>query len=426
MTTIACVFCDKCGNVSAVNQHIRSFLDASRTGRHTRNSEHHPLEIVQAFYHQTAQRQAGFVAATPADRLAVLAEFAQHATHHLTSDAEAVRWRKRDFYPRRAAWWARQVTLVLGMYCAAGRSPQLLAAHVRTVVDTAVRESLLNIEDDEDDPALASTVPKTHAAGFSPLLGLPGTAGVFVPPPPPPQTECTTQYTGSQQGNRLGKDCAITNKLTRKWVNNLGTMEQDHARGASAGKIQQRKRGNPPAAAAARSSEYVTISDDELDLDAHGHQPMPTGPRLQSTKRGRAPAGPRSVSSTVSRSHTVAAKARSVSDSAVRKPLDVSAADCDSDSDSDGMGAFVLLHVTGLTNSVQTIPIPFGTSVDAALALALRFAPRGVRENRMPVRFVGHEGSEWCGDWPAWRWEQLMTLAMTEKVELGLRLVMIE
>lgn len=439
MNTLGCCFCDKFGNVSALNQHVRSFLDASRTGRHMRGSDHHNIEIVQAFYNLTAQRQDEFIESTSTDRLAVLNEFARHITKHLKSDTETAQWKRRDFYPRRAAWWARQITIVLDMYCASGRLPQLLSAHVQNVIQQSIAESLMNVDDDDDDerdnrPRIAATLPQKLTTGLSDLFALPGVSGVFMPAPPAPQTDLTMQYSGSQHGNRLGKASSI-NKLTRKWINNLSTIENATAKGASTPKIHLRKRGGITAnyagagGAGSRSTEYVTISDEEQDDELAADQGDNHMLRMQQVgNRGPPTATRRAFSSTLPGSRTTAGKsARSVSDGViasssgtVTKMLDLA------DAEPDGMSPFVLLHVTGLTNTVQSIAIPFAASLDGALALAIRFAPRVVRENNLPVRFVGHEGSEWGGDWPEWRWEQLMTLAKSQKVELGLRLIMAE
>lgn len=401
MTTLGCVFCEKHGNVSALNQHIRSYLDASRTGRHTRGSEHHNMEIVQAFYTLTAKRQAEFISATSTDRLAVLTEFASNITKHLTSDAETEQWRKRDFYPRRATWWARQITVVLDMYRASGRLPQLLAAHVKNIIDKSIAESLLNIDDDDDDdhPALPKKVQATRAQ----LLAMGGTSRAFMPAP---QTDQTMQYTGSQSGNRHAMDSSIMNKPTRRWTNNLSPSDTATAEP----KLHVRKRQNTPFnyAREARSTEYVTISDEDQDeLDPEDRRPV--------SKTARA------VSSSLSSTRLIARPAtRSASDSAAIALPELHS------SAPDGFRPWLTLHVTGLSNTVQEIPIPKWTTLDEALDLAVGFAPRVVRESKLPVRFYGDLGTEWEGDWPGWRWDQIMAVAQTQKVVVALRLVLVE
>lgn len=402
MNVLGCVFCEKVGNVSAVNQHVRSFLDASRTGRQTRGSDHHNMEIVQAFYSLTASRQSEFIQDTSVDRLAVLNEFAKSITKHLKSDAEATKWRKRNFYPRRASWWARQITVVLEMYCASGRLPQLLSAHVKNIIDKSITESLLTADDDDDDDDeldLASLIPRKLEAGRAQLHAMASASGAFMPAP---QNDMTMQYTGSQRGTRHGMESTITNKPTRKWINNVSPSDN----ASREPKIQLRKRGNPTCreTSVARSTEYVTISDEEQD-DAR--------------KRGKTSSTARAASSTITGSRSLVRKEpRSASDGAVMAPLRVA--------ELDGMAPFLVLHVTGLTNAVNTIPISFGTTLDQALDLAVRFAPRFVRENNLPVRFVGDPGARWGVDWPEWRWDQVMTVAMSQKVEVAVRLIMVE
>lgn len=431
MNTIGCVFCEKVGNVSALNQHIRSFQDASRTSRHARGSDHHNMEIVQAFYSLTAKRQPEFIQATSVDRLTVLNEFASSITKHLKSDAEADKWRKRDFYPRRANWWARQITVVLEMYRASGRLPQLLSAHVKNIIDKSITESLLNADeddnDDDDEPHFAARVPRKLDAGRSQLLAMASASGAFMPAP---QNDLTMQYTGSQHGTRLGMDANITNKPTRKWFNNLSPADNAAAGPSSEPKIYLRKRGSNPTFnnaredSISRSTEYVTISDEEQDDhdDDQASRRMTPPPTIQPSKRGKTTATARASSSTLPASRITAAKdPRSVSGGALLSsgpPLRAASPD--------GMAPFLLLHVTGLTNTVHTIPISYGTTMDQALALALRFAPRVVRENNVPVRFFGDPGSHWEGDWPECRWDSVMDSAMTQRVEVFLRLIMLE
>lgn len=425
MSTIGCVFCGKVGNVSCVNQHIRSFQDASRTSRHARGSDHHHIEIVQAFYSQTAKPQPEFIQATSADRLAVLNEFASSITKHLKSDSEAEKWRKRDFYPRRATWWGRQITIVQDMYCASGRHPQLLSAHVKNIIDNSITESLLNADDadnDDDEPHLSAHIPRKLDAGRSQLLAMASASGAFMPAP---QNDLNMQYTGSQHGSRIEMDANITNKPTKRWFNNLSTADNNAAAGPSSGpKIHLRKRGNSTfdntrAGSTSRSTEYVTISDEEQD--DHDYDQAGTPPAsIQPSKRGKNTATGRAASSTVPSSRITAKEARSVSDGAVLSSRPQRAAS------PDGMAPFLILHVTGLTNTVNTIPISYGTTMDQALALALRFAPRVVRENNVPVTFFGDTGSHWEGDWPECRWDSVMDSAMTQRVEVSLRLIMLE
>lgn len=184
-----------------------------------------------------------------------------------------------------------------------------------------------------------------------------GGSGSFMPAP---QTDLTMQYTGSQRGNRLAMDNTIVNKPMRKWINNLSQPDSDIIYES---KIQLRKRANTTfhdarEGSISRSTEFVTISDEEPNDEEGLRMTPPPGPRTN--KRGKTTATGRAASSTLPGSRIAAAKdVRSVSDGAA-----ISSGTKVRGPEPDGMAPFVVLRVVGLTNTVQTIPIAYGTTLD--------------------------------------------------------------
>lgn len=360
MNTVGCIFCEKTGNVGNINQHLRNYFDASRTGRVSRGADHHNLELIQTLYHLTATAQPSLVRTTSTDRFAVLTAFATRLTHRLASDAAVHAWRHRDYFARRAAWWGREVDTVLALYTASGRIPDLLAAHVGTIVERAGADSLLH-----DDPP--SPVAR-RGLGRSQTVALAGPAKTQAP-----RSELNMQYTGSQHGTGLVMDSAM-----RNWT----------SRGEPAIAVRKRAGG------AVRSTRYVTISDDDDDEEA--------------------PAAKRTASSGTPAANAHVAAFRSFSDSAMNAKKD------------DGMAPFLALQVRGLTNKLATLPVAYGASLAGALRMAVERAPSVVRESGARVAFVGDAGSEWEGEWPEWRWDEVMSEAEKRRVKIVLRLVLVE
>lgn len=382
MGTMGCVFCSKTGTPGNVNQHIRSFLDSARSNRTARLAAHHDLELVQSFYHLTASPQHDLVTETSVDRLAVLTAFASRLTKRLSSDAAADDWKERDFYARRGTWWAREVNTVLAMYQASGRIPELLAAHVANIVDKSITDSLRDLDRPDTappQPRIARSQVVTKAASTSALM------------PSAPRTEMTMQYSGSIHANDITFD-----NPRRMWINTIGDRNRS-----------QNER---------EELAYVTISDDE------------SPPPIRLSKRVAGSSTHRSASfAAASNAPTTAAPpaSRSVSDSAVLLSRSGTPHEAANDTlDTEDMAPFLTLRVRGLTNKLATLPIAYGTTLQKALRMAVALAPAHVRMHSVPVAFEGECG-EWEGEWPEWRWEQVMAEAERRCVVVEVRLVMV-
>lgn len=67
--------------------------------------------------------------------------------------------------------------------------------------------------------------------------------------------------------------------------------------------------------------------------------------------------------------------------------------------------SFLTLNVTGICGRAQPIAIHFGTTLDEALAMAVKLVPVWLQKNCRAFCFEGLDGGMWSGAWPERRWD---------------------
>lgn len=376
--TLGCVFCDMTGSVSATNQHVRSFHKAVLIGRKSRTRAYHHLAISHAFEH-LINPQPSLTNSVSPERLAVLLAFAKHATRELTA-AEVPAWGRRDYQLHRTAWWDREVDVAIVRYRGSAYDEDLLDMHVKRVVDGSIEDCYYGPP--THGPSASNT---TNARGGSGLVTISGGGG----------SNLTMQGDGSNHRYKHGN---------RSSAYSIGQGDS----------IDRRT--------------YINISDEDEDEDNDDDLYAPPPNTLSIPKRGtsstRAPrtvsnsAGgvrPQTTHSTRSVSAgpsfpTVAEKPPPPPPTAAEKPL-----------------PFLTLNVCGINNRVQTLEIDYGASLDEAIAKAVEYAPLGLRALGLAAFcFEGRSGGVWAGEWPAWRWDEMMVDAESNELDVEVRLVCVQ
>lgn len=371
--TLGCVFCDMTGCVSATNQHVRSFHQAITLGRKSRTRNFHHTDISHAFEH-LHRAQPALVNTVSPERLAVLTAFANLATRELTPD-EVAAWSRRDYQLHGTDWWDRAVDAAVRMYRASGYDDDLLAMHVKRVVDESIEDCYYTPPAPLRPPmapaAVSRTATGTSAKGGSGLVTISGGGG----------SNLTMQGSGSnhryKHGNR-STACSIGQGDSIDRRTYISISDEDHG-------------------------------DDGDDDDDDLYAPAPPK-SLYVTKRGPTTTSARAVSAgNVRPQPTLSTRAVSAGATfpSADKPL-----------------PFLTLQVCGLNNRVNVVEIDFGTTLAEAVAKAVEHAPLALR--RLGVRAFAFEGTAegvWAGMWPEWRWKQLMENAESEELVVQLRLV---
>lgn len=404
MSSIACLFCVKTGPPSAVNQHLREYIDIADSERNSKSLRYHNIDIILAFINSSKSCAKLANNQNSADRIIVLKEFASHITKHLKSNKELTAWEQRNVSSRTSIWWEKKVARVLEAYLEMGRDPEYLTRFVGNIVARSIRESLKDV--DEDDSENDSDIPRlqlaANAAGGS-QIGAPRVLAVSSAGNdnvPTANVELTMQYSGAQVGKRNQmRTGALGNGNNR-------AMRNDPGEGPS--------NSRPTRAAARRNDDSIfNISDDDEAGSPPGNGKITVG------KRGQEPSA-RSVSAQIPLSRVPSSKpvrAASQGDASTSKRT--------APRHHTLMAPFLRLDVYGLDNKMNQIPIAYGTSLKQAITKALAFAPTIIRNNNIPVRFEGEEKSVWAGEWTDNRWEEAMEQAKSQPVQIVLRLVLV-
>lgn len=166
-----CVFCEASGTFSAINQHIRNINQhirnihqPTRTNRQSRKQYIHSPEIVRAVAHATTPEPA-FTNEVSPERIKVLSALAKLVVRQLTGEIDVAAWGKRNIRKYSAEWWAEQVDTAVLRFRDSGSNHDVLGAHLRSVVENAVDNSLR-----PRDEALPRAVrDRWSSAGTSPL-----------------------------------------------------------------------------------------------------------------------------------------------------------------------------------------------------------------------------------------------------------------
>lgn len=367
--SVGCLFCDMVGSVSTVNQHIKSFHKSASTERKSRLGKYHHLGISEAFDY-LVKDQRKLVQLVSAERLSVLMAFASQATVPLGCDAAVQEWTTREYTLHGADWWDRQVDIAVEKFLSSAHDEDVLEAHVKKVIG----ESIEN--------ATYERVPVGRNQSREPPAR-PRRGGLF--------------SIAGGAGSTLNMQGDKSTQRNQSAANQI-------AQGDSIG----------------QNRDIILVDDDDDEDDEDELYAPPPPKRLVAKQRGAGTMPVRSVSSSASSTtqrqpEPAAAPRRVVSDTVHYSygPPSITTSN---------VVPFLTLNVNDVYNHVRTIPIDFDTTLDEAIALAVKLAPHWLRRVHLEFCFEDLDS----GKWPESRWDQVMQDAQRDELVVALRLVPME
>lgn len=377
------------GSVSTVNQHLKSFHKSASTGRKSRLREYHHLGISEAFDY-LVKDQRTLVQLVSAERLSVLMAFAAQATVPLACDAAIQEWTARRFKLHGTDWWERQVDIAVEKYLSSDHDEDVLEAHVTKIInesiDNATYTRLAASRNQSREPAAL-----VRRGGLFTIAGGAGS---------------TLTMLGDRSSQR-----------NESAANQIAQGEQ-----------------------VGQARDIIILDDDEDEDDKEELYAPPPSKRLFPKQRGASMMPARSVSgsasSTAQRQPDPAGPPRRVVSAGsaaqhqpepaaplprvIPDPIRYTYGPPSISTPKES--PFLTLHVNDIYNRVHTIPIALGTTLDEAIALAVKLAPQWLRRVHLEFCFQGLDGA----DWPEARWDQLMQEVQRHELVVAVRLVPME
>lgn len=439
MTAIqGCNFCSRRGSVSAVNAHLRNYITSAKELRNAKFADNHPLSIMQAFAHRS-KPDRDFADDTSSARLAVLLSFAEMTSTPLPTPAAIAAWGLRQFHTRTSSWWDRQVRLVTIAYLNHDCDDALLERLVRSVVDDATEASLAAAV--AEPPDAQNTLLKRYANQVATLNSRRA---------PDATSNRNILTTGSGQ-----RDMTTTGRTIGK----VGGVQAQFVDISRKDKERIREFYSPTT-----SRSEVDEDDGDDDDDANTFRYTPGASTRQ--KVPKAVVRPGAVRTGSNHRYRTGPRARRGAPAAVVRKRTLMPSDDEEDDDGDLYSAhstvfvppslaprrrpvspgpatavpltatghksfdpkdvFLVLSVRGLTGRFVDIPIPFLTSLQGAVDMALAQEPEVVRRAGLDLGFEGdEEAGKWAGKWDDYTWRRLREWAVDTDGVVKVRVVVL-